>query len=357
MVGSEAALLMLATVTGKFMITRQVLTSLLFVLPFISLGQPKKFNSFEIEQISNSDSFLISNITKVRFERYFRIKSIYGYSRIGTSKTFGYLVSDKRITHIVTSYFINIPEICLESQIDVIYDKVRNVRYLEDSSNIPRFILEKDELDLLDTSAIIKIALQKGIPRRSINLKYCFYSDSFKKFIWAINEIVEPFDLYANRMTVNGYRFDAITGKTLMIYRNILIDYTPKNHWFWNSTIPVNQRFSSEAELGSIISVKHIRRVQIIMKSKNYFLTKEQLRTFKNNLESSKSIGGLYIDPERYKVIFYYGLFKTLNKKEEIFLSNNQIHFYLGIDINKKPFQGTFNLPVNFNLEKLVNLK
>ena len=158
-------------------------------------------------------------------------------------------------------------------------------------------------------------------------------------------------------MTVNGYRFDAITGKTLMIYRNILIDYTPKNHWFWNSTIPVNQRFSSEAELGSIISVKHIRRVQIIMKSKNYFLTKEQLRTFKNNLESSKSIGGLYIDPERYKVIFYYGLFKTLNKKEEIFLSNNQIHFYLGIDINKKPFQGTFNLPVNFNLEKLVNLK
>jgi hypothetical protein len=310
-----------------------------------------KLTQVEKVYLSKSDSFISNRISKVRFEKYFKFHYLFSYKTNKDFTTFGH--SKEQNSMVKITYEMAIPELFMEAEPVVIYDMLNDKCYLADSFDIPDFLRYNTELDLLDTSEIRIALVRNGLPENKLELGRCYYNDSFHRYVWAINEVIVSFDKYTLRKTINHYTVDGLTGQILKVDSNLLIDRTPRSHWDWHSLYPVNQRFPPGTSLDSILFIREISAIQIISKGKTTPLNSKQLRYFKKALRKSKSLGGFYIYPSEFNVMFLY-TDKDIRVSQRINLTDGKIHFDLGVDKWGNTFLASFSLPENFKIENLI---
>jgi len=332
--------------------TDRILISILILLPTFVLGQGRieRYNYLEKAEIFKSDSFVISQIGVENFNKYFRFEYFYFNIKEAQFTRTSFDISDPRVNNIVTSYEINIPELSFETTTEVVYDVAKNKRFIKDSIEIPQFLLTNSKLDLLDTGEIKNVFVKLGISADKINMVNCYYKDSLKRFISIVHELVVPYDKYTNRLTVNIYELDSKNGDVLTVKKNIEIDYTPRGHWFWDGLVGNEQRFPKKTLLDSIFPMDEFVDIRVTDKQGDYFLSNKQITYLIKNLKLSSYMGGLSVKPE---LQVHFLTKKNKTEKQQIYLSKTAIHFDIGVDRWGNKFQGSFNMPMTFDIKKL----
>jgi len=122
-------------------------------------GQRKTPKERKREKLYQSeiDTFLIKQFGVERFNSYCSFAYLYFYSKNGVIHTYPKSILDSSITNIIASYFITIPEIYYDSVVDVEIDKKLNRTFLVRPEIIPKYILNQEHCNLLDTNDLKKI--------------------------------------------------------------------------------------------------------------------------------------------------------------------------------------------------------